>query len=75
MKTKKPATHVGIIRGCDKRTPEGSYYRTKLRETANFWVDMRGTKYRKQTGTVPGIQMPMYRLDLASIKPISRLDG
>lgn len=62
-------THVGIVRGSDRRTPDGYCYRAKLRETANFWVTEKGTKYRKKTGSALG-SWPMYRLDITTIKPL-----
>lgn len=64
-------THKGIMRGSDRRTPEGYHFTILLRETKNFWVDEHGVKYRKKTGTkVPRESFPMYYLDISSIKEI-----
>ena len=43
-----------------------------LRETANYWVDEQGTKYRKSSGRVAGADMwSQTTLDLQSIQPIA----
>ena len=62
-------THFGIVRGSDNRTADGYCYKTRLRETKNFWVDKYGSKYRKLTGSGMG-SFPMYHLDLTTIKPL-----
>lgn len=44
----------------------------ELRETANYWVDKQGTKYRKTDGCVAGADMwSQTTLDLQSIQPIA----
>jgi hypothetical protein len=66
----RPMTHQGTMRGCDNRTPKDANYSIKLRATANFWIDQHGTRYRKDSGTQPGVSWPMYRLDVQSIKEL-----
>lgn len=67
----KQMTHKGMMRGCDNRTPDGYSYPITLRETANFWIDKNGKKYRKRSGTaIPAESWPLYRLDVDSVKPI-----
>jgi hypothetical protein len=43
----------------------------RLRETANFWVDRHGTKYRKTTGSVPNDEWCKISLEIDSIKPLA----
>lgn len=42
--------------------------RVKLRETAKFWVDEDGIKYKKSTGKVRKDYVPYLKLE--TIKPI-----
>lgn len=68
---KKKMTHIAKFHGADNRTPPGYSIDVKLRETAKFWVDSHGQKYRKDTGTAVGNDAwPMYRMDVDTIKLI-----
>ncbi len=68
----KKMTHWGIIEGCDDRTPDGTQYKARLRETKLFWITEKGTKYSKKFyGNLAGEAWPMYSLQLESIKPLS----
>ncbi len=65
----KKLTHIGIIKGCDARTPRDYKRTVLLRETKKFWIDRAGRKFRKGNGYGMG-PWPMYDLDLDSIKEI-----
>ncbi len=66
-------THFGVLFG-DSRAG-GQTPTVNLRETKNFWVSEGGTKYRKDTGRVPGIDWPMWTLDVSTVKPITKEAG
>jgi hypothetical protein len=66
----KPITHMAIEKGCDSRTPE-KYSRTVfIRETKNFWVTEKGSKYRKESGRGMG-DWPMFKIVIESIQPLA----
>ena len=62
-------THKGKLKGDARaggRTPK-----VMLRETANFWVDSTGVKYRKIDGWPAGSgHWPMWMLDLETVEKI-----
>jgi len=62
-------THVGIIVGCDRRTPSGFQQLIQLRETKLYWVSSGGVKFSKKDGCVPGT-WPLHKLNLQTIKRI-----
>jgi len=62
-------THVALEKGCDARIPDGYRREVLIRETANFWITAKGTKYRKPNGETPG-NWPMYEIIPQSIKPL-----
>jgi hypothetical protein len=67
----KPMTHMAIEKGCDSRVPQ-NYHRTVfIRETKNFWITEKGTKYKKTYGTIVGSDWPMYEIVLESIQPLA----
>ena len=61
------ATHTGIMLGCDARTDK-TKYRVQLRETKLFWIRIHGQKFSKRRDGYGIGHMPMYKLDLTSIK-------
>ena len=61
-------THTGMIIGIGMLYPGGP---TQLRETKNFWVTPKGTKWSKRNGFEPGVEWPRQHLDLTSIKPLA----
>jgi len=63
-------THIGILEGCDARTPKDYKREIKLRETKNFWVSEAGNKYRKNGWGVG--DWPLYCLKIDSIRPIEQ---
>ena len=67
----KKLTHIGIIEGCDARTSDNYRHRVQIRETKLYWIDQYGHKYSKKRGGYTIGDWPMYKLDLASIRPIS----
>ena len=68
--TNNKMTHTGIIRGCDRRTPDDYKAKVCLRETKLYWISKQGTKFfKKRDGATLGY-WPMYRLDLDSIKKV-----
>ena len=62
-------THIGIIVGCDARTPDGFSAMVNLRETKNFWITSHKNKYRKNDGSGIG-DWPLYSLRIDSIKAL-----
>jgi len=72
-KIPKP-THIGVLVGCDNRTPQNYKSKIKLRETPNYYVaHPDGTRYLKDTGHLSGRDpSPLVRLDLDSIQPIPK---
>lgn len=70
MKKVQKLTHVGIIEGCDARTPDGYTERVLLRETKGSWITKYGTKYNKRREGRGHGAYPMYYLDLNSVIPI-----
>ena len=65
----KPPTHIAYEKGCDARTPDNYYREVFIRETKNFWITTKGTKYNKSYGRTLG-NWPMYKIILESIKPL-----
>lgn len=65
-------THIGVVRGCDARTPENYSRRVRLRETRLYWVGQHCRKFSKKRAGYVLDDWPMYRLDLTSIVPISK---
>lgn len=68
-KVNRKFTHTGELIG-DARTLNKNIV-VKLRETANFWVTEKGTKFRKSSGWQANAKWSQYSLDLKSIKPIT----
>lgn len=63
-------THEGYIVGVDNRTPDNFRAKVKLRETKMFWITEYNNKFRKATGRAVGIDWPMHRLEIESIKKV-----
>jgi hypothetical protein len=67
--SKRP-THIGIIKGCDSRTPGNYKAQVFLRETKCYWIGGNGDRYNKKTGRASG-DWPMYRLELDTVKKLT----
>lgn len=67
--SKKP-THIGIIRGCDARTPSDFKKWVRVRETKLYWITEHGTRYSKKWNGSGTGDWPLYRLMLDTIKPL-----
>jgi len=65
----KLPTHIAYEKGCDNRTPDNYRRIVLVRETKNFWITAKGTKYKKSHGVTLG-NWPMYEIVLKSIKPL-----
>lgn len=61
-------THTAIKVGSDARTSKDFKVSIKLRETANYWIDEKGFKYKKTGYVGYGVgTWPMYRILAESI--------
>ena len=69
MSGKTKTTHIGVLRGCDARTPRNYRQTVRLRETKLYWVDQWGRKYSKKWNGSGAGEWPMYRLMLDTIEP------
>lgn len=65
----KLPTHIAYEKGCDGRTSDNYRREVFIRETKNFWITDKGTKYNKSYGKTLG-DWPMYKIVLESIKPL-----
>ena len=65
----KTPTHIAYEKGCDRRTSDNYRRIVFVRETKNFWITAKGTKYNKSHGVTLG-DWPMYEIVLESIKPL-----
>ena len=64
-------THTGYVEGVDSRSPKGYRRKVELRETKTLWISRDNQRFsKKRDGLVPG-DLPMWRLNLNSIEPIS----
>lgn len=70
MAAMKPLTHIGRVENWNYGKPHS--WDVTLRETAKFWVDANGTKYRKTDGRPAGATIwtqTQLKLDTVKVKP------
>lgn len=66
----KKMTHIGIVKGCDKRTDKDFKSKICFRETKLHWINTSGIKFSKKRGGMALGGFSMYYLDLETIKSI-----
>lgn len=69
MSNFKP-THTGVMDVMQYGARPNLRQRVELRETARFYVDKNGVKYRKTNGCIPGNDWARSSLDVDTIEPV-----
>jgi len=69
----KTLTHAGIIKQAKFGTSSRSL--VKLRETKCYWITEKGTRYRKETGSIVGLSIwdGVNHLELDTVKLLPKL--